>query len=260
MLPYHLRIPNRILYPIIATLPHSGVSVPADIEEHFKYPRPTLANMDWHLDKLYDFLPDLGITVLQATQSRYVIDVNRALKAPLYGSYKTCVVYEENTFGTALYDVAPTPAEISERIDGYYHPFHDRLTHLLEETIQRAGKAYLFDLHSFFIQTASDICLGNQRNRTSSRDLLEAVEGAFQANDFTVAKNEVLRGGYITQHYGNKQTVESLQIELRYPVYLNKEDWGEEEADEWELSRFREAQARLRQVFTDVVAFIDTTY
>ncbi len=260
MLPYHLRIPNRILYPIIATLPHSGMAIPQVIEERFKQPRPALANMDWHLDKLYEFLPDLGITMLQATQSRYVVDVNRALKAPLSGSYKTSVVYEENTFGTLLYDVPPTPAEITERIDTYYHPFHDRLTGLLEETIQRAGKAYLLDLHSFFIQTASDICLGNQRNRTSSRTFLDGVESVFQAHDFSVAKNEVLRGGYITQHYGNKQTVESLQIELRYPIYLNQETWGEEEAGEWESAYFWETQARLRQVFAQIVAFIDTTY
>ena len=260
MLPYHLRIPNRVLYPIIATLPHSGTCIPDTIAQRFKNPRPKLANVDWHLDKLYEFLPDLGITVLQATQSRYVIDVNRALKAPLYGSYKTSVIYEENTFGKPLYDVAPTPDEIGERIDNYYHPFHDRLTSLLEETIQRAGKAYLLDLHSFFIQTASDICLGNQRNHTSSRAFLQGVESAFRAHEFDVTKNEVLRGGYITQHYGNKQPVESLQIELRYPVYLNQEDWGEEEVIEWESVHFGEAQARLRQVFAEIVSYIDTAH
>jgi N-formylglutamate amidohydrolase len=257
MLPYHLRIPNRILYPIIATLPHSGTCIPDAVAERFRQPRPSLTNMDWHLDKLYAFLPDLGITVLQATQSRYVVDVNRALKTPLSGAYKTCVVYEENTFGRPLYDVPPTPAEINQRIDLYYHPFHDRLTSLLEETIQRAGKAYLLDLHSFFIQTSSDICLGNQRNRTSSRALLNSVEKAFCDSHFSVVKNEGLLGGYITQHYGNKQTVESLQIELRYPTYLDQAEWGEEEGGDWESAHFHEAQVRLKTVFANIVAFID---
>jgi len=257
MLPYHLRIPNRILYPIIATLPHSGTCIPDTIAQRFKQPRPVFANMDWHLDKLYDFLPDLGITVLQATQSRYVVDVNRALKAPLTGSYKTSVIYEESTFGKPLYDTPLTPTEISARIDQYYHPFHDRLTHLLEETIQRAGKAYLLELHSFFIQTTSDICLGNQRNLTSSREFLNAVAEAFHADNFSVAKNNVLLGGYITQHYGNKQTVESLQIELRYPTYLDQVEWGEEEAGGWESPRFHETQARLRSAFAAVVAYVD---
>ena len=257
MLPYHLRVPDRVLYPVIATIPHSGMSIPEPIQKRFKQPRPSLTNIDWHLDKLYDFLPNLGVTVLQAPQSRYVVDVNRALKAPLSGSYKTCVIYEENTFGTLLYDQPPTRAEIRERIDTYYHPFHDQLTHLLEETIKRAGKAYLLDLHSFFIQTASDVCLGNQHNSTSSGAFLDAVDGAFRAGKFTVAKNEVLRGGYITRHYGNKQDVESLQIELRYSTYLEKEEWGEEEAVEWESPRFRETQARLRSVFLHMLQFID---
>jgi N-formylglutamate amidohydrolase len=257
MLAYHLRVPDRILYPVIATIPHSGMSIPEQIQQRFKQPRPYLSNMDWHLDKLYDFLPNLGITVLQATQSRYVIDVNRALKAPLSGSYKTCVVYEENTFGTPLYAHTPTRREIRSRIDDYYHPFHDQLTQLLAETIKRAGKAYLLDLHSFFIQTASDVCLGNQHNSTSSGTFLDAVDSAFRASKFTVSKNEVLRGGYITRHYGNKQDVESLQIELRYSSYLDKEEWGEEEAVEWESPRFYEAQARLRRVFSDILGFID---
>jgi len=260
MLPYHVRIPKRILYPIIATIPHSGTYIPDAIERRFKQPRPPLANSDWHLDKLYDFLPDLGVTVLQATHSRYVVDVNLALKVPLYGSYKPCVIYEETTFGKPLYDEPLTLPEITERIDRYYHPFHDQLTHLLEQMLQRSGKAYLLDLHSFFIQSACDICLGNQRNHTSSRALIDAVESAFQQVKFTVGKNEVLLGGYITQHYGNKQNVESLQIELRYPTYLDKEEWGEEEAVDWESPRFRAAQTRLRDVFASIVAFIDQAH
>jgi N-formylglutamate deformylase len=257
MLPYHLRIPNCILYPVIATLPHSGTCIPEPVAQRFKQPRPPLSNMDRHLDKLYDFLPDLGITVLEATQSRYVVDVNRALKAPLSGSYKTSAIYDANTFDHPLYDLPLTRAEINERIEQYYHPFHDRLTSLLEETIQRAGKAYLLDLHSFFIQTTHDVCLGNERNQTSSRAFLDAVAAAFQQDRFTVAKNNVLLDSYITQHYGNTKSVESLQIELRYPAYLDQEKWGEEEADEWDSPRFRETQARLRSVFARIVASID---
>ncbi len=37
-------------------------------EEHRHY----LPNQDWQLDKLYDLLPDLGVTVLQAIYSRYI--------------------------------------------------------------------------------------------------------------------------------------------------------------------------------------------
>ena len=72
--------------PIIASLPHSGVMIPSSVADlctdlHLK----TLRNTDWHLRELYDFLPALGVHVVQADFSRYVIDPNRNLKEPLFG-------------------------------------------------------------------------------------------------------------------------------------------------------------------------------
>ncbi len=101
---YDLHIPEKTTCPLVVSIPHSGRFVPSNIRVQFKTPYPILANMDWYLDKLYDFLPDLGIPVLQANYSRYVIDLNRELKQPLAGSYSKCVIYTENTFGTPLYN------------------------------------------------------------------------------------------------------------------------------------------------------------
>ncbi|WP_240647609.1 N-formylglutamate amidohydrolase [Burkholderia lata] len=36
-----------------------------------------LCNTDWFLAELYAFLPEMGITTIMATHSRYVEDVNR---------------------------------------------------------------------------------------------------------------------------------------------------------------------------------------
>ncbi|MEL6352083.1 MAG: N-formylglutamate amidohydrolase [Cyanobacteria bacterium J06627_28] len=68
--------------PIVANLPHSGLLVPQEIADSFtEHQRQTLPNSDWHLQQLYSFLPSLGITIMQANYSRYVVDLNRALKA-----------------------------------------------------------------------------------------------------------------------------------------------------------------------------------
>jgi N-formylglutamate deformylase len=64
--------------PLIANLPHSGMFIPQNIAAQFTpYILQLLPNTDWHLDKLYNFLPSLGITVLQANYSRYIVDLNR---------------------------------------------------------------------------------------------------------------------------------------------------------------------------------------
>lgn len=70
--------------PIIASIPHSGVDIPLYIKEQFTSGMSqALPNVDWYLHYLYDFLPSLGITTIQATHYRYVVDLNRALRNAL---------------------------------------------------------------------------------------------------------------------------------------------------------------------------------
>ena len=122
---YNLMVPDKSKVPVLASLPHSGTYVPSDIKKQFKQnPKPVLTNMDWHLDKLYDFLPGLGITVLQATHSRYVVDLNREVKEPLFGPHISSVIFKDNTQGSQLYDIEPTKGEIEARLTKYYYPFH----------------------------------------------------------------------------------------------------------------------------------------
>jgi N-formylglutamate amidohydrolase len=81
---FNLHIPKGSTVPLVANLPHSGLFVPDDIAAQFTSEHlQALPNSDWHLDQLYQSLPDLGITVIQATHSRYVVDLNRQVKEPI---------------------------------------------------------------------------------------------------------------------------------------------------------------------------------
>jgi len=133
---YELVIPKQAKVPILASIPHSGVYIPLDIQKQFiKNPQPVLTNMDWYVDKLYDFLPELGVTVLQATHSRYVVDLNREVKEPLFGPAISSVIFAENTQGSRLYDIEPTKAEIEARLNAYYYQYHNQLKAVLQEII-----------------------------------------------------------------------------------------------------------------------------
>jgi N-formylglutamate amidohydrolase len=205
--------------------------------------------MDWHVDKLYEFLPELGVTTLVATHSRYVVDLNRDTAPPLVGSYLTSVVPRETTHGRPLYDVEPTEAEAEERLTVYYAPYHEQLRRALEQVVREFGRAYLFDLHSFFVQSPKDICLGNCAGSTCSQDVVRGFEEAFRLNGFDAIQSDTLGGGHITRHYGSVDGVQSLQIEIRYPLYLDQDWFGEEEIAEWDSGRFRRTQRRLRDSF-----------
>jgi len=249
--------------PIVANLPHSGLQVPTHIAESFTPDHlQSLPNSDWHLQELYRFLPSLGITVMQANYSRYVVDLNRGLKLPFFGSFWSAVVPEQTAFKQPIYTTKPSPAAVRDRIDEYYTPYHQRLTALLNETAARFNPdvqsgfhqpVYLLDLHSFMGLITDQVCLGNAKGSTCSDALIETVEAAFSEH-YQVVKNKVFTGGYITRHYAQPPAVESLQIEIRYPTYLSEAALIQAEASpkcipHWQGAVFEEAQRNLQQIF-----------
>lgn len=251
---YNVLVPQVKKLPIIADIPHSGTYVPPGIKKQFQRdPTTVLPNLDWHLEKLYDFLPDLGITVIQATHSRYVVNLNRGLRPPLFGPEKSSVVPRHDTRGSIFYESPLKKSEIEGRVNRYYLPYHRRLEKMLDGTIRKFNKAYLLDLHSFILGPVADICLGDVNGTTCSENLIGSFEKGFRKHDFSVVRNEVWTGGYITRHYADIKNVEAMQIEIKFPVYLKGEKFTGKEIIEWDSDKFRNTKQRLKNAFGDAI-------
>ncbi len=251
--PFLLHLPTAHTIPVIASLPHSGLLIPKEITDtlensHHHY----LPNQDWHLDKLYDFLPRLGITVLQAVYSRYVVDLNRSLQEPLFGNFWQSAVAEKTAFNTAIYQTSPSREEVEQRVEQYYRPYHQQLQTLLNEKIEQFGKVYLLDLHSFFGLIEDEICLGNRNGATCSEHLISVVEAAFCSQSYQVVRNKAFSGGYITQHYGQMSRIEALQIEVRYPVYLDAKQLDRDPVPNWQVPEFDDAKRKFESIFEQI--------
>lgn len=243
--------------PIIANLPHSGLQIPNEIAQTFTpEQRRSLPNSDWHLQPLYSFLPKLGITVLQANYSRYIVDLNRALKPPLFGSFWSAVVPEQTAFKKPIYVEKPNEEDIRSRIETYYTPYHQKLQSLLSQTIAQFGKVYLFDLHSFMGLIEEDICLGNADGKTCSETLLHQTHKSLTQQAYQVADNKVFTGGFITRHYGQQPNVEALQIELRYTNYLPPHQLEIDRIPSYEGPQFDSAQQKLEKAFQAIATAI----
>ena len=159
---YNLRLSQKDRIPLVASMPHSGSYVPPEIAVQFNAnPKPALVPVDWHLDKLHDFLPELGVTVIQATHSRYVVNLNRALTEPLFGPEPACIVPDMTCFRKSLYNENPTPAQVRQRVENYYTPYHDALKGIIDGLLDEFGHAYLLDLHSYYRGPEVDVCLGD---------------------------------------------------------------------------------------------------
>lgn len=252
---YKVYFPTKTAIPIVASLPHSGTYIPRKVAGHFKQtPQPILTTIDWHLEKLYDFLPEMGITVIQATHSKYVVNLNRGLNPPLFGPEMLSVVSSEGGFESALYDHELNQSEIEERIDKYYRPYHRRLERLLQQIVRNFHPVYLLDLHSFCTATPlAEVCLGDANGTTCSERLTACFEEALCKYGFDVVRNDRWTGGYITRHYGSLVNIEALQIEIKFPVYLSREYSGREPITEWDTEKFRGARQRLKQAFAEAI-------
>jgi N-formylglutamate amidohydrolase len=86
-----IRPSQAALRPIIVSVPHAGTDVPDEVAAQL---RPDilqqLPDTDWLVAELYAFCQSLGIPMISACLSRYVVDLNRPMTGPALYSDQRC--------------------------------------------------------------------------------------------------------------------------------------------------------------------------
>ena len=140
--------------PLLVSMPHTGTHIPVDLLARMTPVAQLVADTDWHLERLYDFLEELGASVLVATHSRYVVDLNRPPDgANLYpGKDTTALVPMDTFFKEPLYlsGFESGKGEIAIRVETQWKPYHAKLQSVLQAVKQTHGYALLWDAHSIF--------------------------------------------------------------------------------------------------------------
>ena len=243
---------NNHEIPVIISIPHSGLFIPQSMKRKLKKD-VVLTNSDWYLSELYDFLESLGYTVISSDVNRYVIDVNRNVLQKEGSSYKTNMVYTITTQGDEIYDIPVTEHEIKKRMQNYYLPYHNLLKKSIEEKLKHFAKVYVVDLHSFGLNYGADVILGNNFNKSCSRELSSFFIEAFAKNGFGVDENKPYSGGYITKNYGKRgQSCEAIQIELWYYDYIQNRYFGKEELPDIDEKTFSQCKWKMKAVFSEL--------
>ena len=218
--------------PMLVSMPHIGTAIPPELQSAFVPRAVHVEDTDWHLAQLYDFLPALGISVLQPQISRYVIDLNRPPDdAPMYpGSSNTELCPTRFFNGDALYKPGqePSPQEMQRRRSAYWQPYHDAVAGELQRLKALHGFALLWDAHSIrsyipwlFEGKLPDFNIGTANGLSACAAISNAVVA--QNQDFTQVVNGRFKGGYITRHYGQPaQHVHAVQLEKCQSLYMTE--------------------------------------
>lgn len=221
--------------PLILSMPHVGTALAPGLDARLTELGKALGDTDWHIDRVYDFAPDLDATVVKARLNRTVIDLNRDPSGQsLYPGQATTGLCPRETFdGEPLYLTGQEPdeAEVEERRALYHAPYHAALAEQIARVKARHGYAVLYDCHSirsvvprFFEGQLPVFNLGTNGGQACDPALeAAAAEICAAAEGYSHVVNGRFKGGWITRSFGDPQNnVHALQMELAQRVYMDE--------------------------------------
>ena len=262
--PFRFRKGTR---PLLISMPHVGTYVPPALAARLTDEAQRVPDTDWHLERLYDFADELGASVLVATHSRFVIDLNRPPDgASLYPGQSVTGLCPIDMFDDQLLyrDPADEPdeAEIAQRRETIWKPYHAQLTNELASMKDEYGVAALWDAHSirsvlprFFEGRLPDLNLGTAEGASCSPLLAEQLLAIGQkASGYTTVLNGRFKGGHITRQHGNPaQGVHAVQLEMTQCSYM-KESWPFEYLPDVAVG----VKPHVRRMLEAVLAFVES--
>ena len=237
--------PARLTSPLVFSSPHSGSIYPRRFLAASRLDPLTLRRSeDAFVDELFLPCVALGAPLLRANFPRAYLDVNREpyeldpqvfdQPLPEFANTRSLrVAVGLGTIPRVVGDAQPIyrrPMPVAEglgRIAALYHPYHERLSALVERARGRFGVAVLLDCHSMPSNGADvggwDIVLGDRYGASAAPGVVEILEASLRAAGYRVRRNKPFAGGFITEHFGAPaEGAHAVQIEIARSLYLNE--------------------------------------
>jgi formiminoglutamase len=255
--------------PLIVSIPHTGVEIPVAKGAQLSSPWLARKDADWWIDRLYDFAPSLGATVIRTAISRTVIDVNRDPSGKsLYPGQNTTELCPTTTFdGEPLYrgNGAPDANEIAARRALFFEPYHAAIEAEIGRLRELHRAIVLFDAHSIrsriprlFDGELPHFNIGTNSGASCASGLTAAVDEICANSGFSRVIDARFKGGYTTRHYGvPDHGVHAVQLELAMRGYMSEphavsaDNWP----SEYDPERASLIRPALEQILTACIRF-----
>lgn len=270
--------PQGDVLPLVCDSPHSGTAYPADFGSCV--PLQLLRRgEDSLVQQLWETFPEHGATLIEATFPRTYIDPNReegdinpamldgVWPEPLTPSVKTQqglgLIWEKISQAgkaTPMYDRKLSVAEVQQRIERYWRPYHAALAQAIRWSVDRFGGVWHINLHSMpsdvFVRLGqperqlADFVLGDRDGTTCDPAFIRLIGETLQSQGYSVAYNDPYKGVALIGRIGQPEYQRhSLQIEINRRIYLD-EDTREPSAN------FAQVQQHLQEVMLVVAQHV----
>ncbi len=259
---YKLTTPEKEAVPLLISVPHCGILFPDLIKDQYKSGLIAAPDdTDWFVNDLYNFVPELGATMIAANYSRWVVDLNRDPQSkPLYtdGRIITALCPATDFLGNPIYNDSRTQvsdADVRQRVDLYYKPYHEEIVKQLNRLKNKFGRVLLWDCHSIrqVVPTIQkykfpDLILGDADETSASIDLINSTLNNLRLSSYSVNHNHPFKGGYITRQYGKpQQNQHALQLEMSKVNYMDDTE------TKFDIARANKMRGLLKKTLSELI-------
>lgn len=231
---FEIILPKTEQVPILVSVPHCGIEIPEVLRSQYDPEMiKAIDDTDWFVDQLYSFVSELGIKMIKAKYTRWVIDLNRTADSqPLYndGRVITGLCPTTNFNDQAIYlKEGPSQEEINQRIGSYYYPYYEQIRLELTKLQKQFKHVLFFDAHSIrqFVpgirpDKFPDLILGDVDEQSAGPSLISAVQEVLANSSYSFSHNHPFKGGNLTRTFGKpKNNIHALQLEMAKNVYMD---------------------------------------
>jgi N-formylglutamate deformylase len=239
--------------PLVLDSPHSGVAYPADFGHDCDLAALRQAE-DTHVEKLYDFAPALGVAWIEALFPRSYIDVNRnttevdvtLIEDPWSDPVETSpaalnkvrlgkgLIWRMTDDGRPIYSRKLSAAEVRNRIDRCWRPYHQAVADAIERAHARHGYSIHLNCHSMPAVASTyatdfpglvhaDFVIGDRDGTTASPELSRLVCDVLRGFGYDVAYNHPYKGVELVRRYGDPASQRhGIQVEINRKLYMDE--------------------------------------
>ena len=239
--------PASLTSGVVFALPHSGRDYGVSFLNQSILDKISIrSSEDAFLDQLIDGIEKYGAPKIIANAPRAFIDLNRStdeLDPALISGIKNNirsprissglgVIPRVVSHGKEIYRGKLSLEQAQSRIEYYWKPYHEDLSHLLKRAQSIFGQSLLIDMHSMpheavstqssFIK-APEIVVGDRFGMSSDPEFTNLIVSILKQHGFRVAKNTPFAGAFITKNHGKiKERTHAIQLEIDRSLYMDE--------------------------------------
>lgn len=254
MQPFQTIGPGTI--PIVLHLPHNSTYIPEDFD--WNLGQNTLDQeihrlVDHHTLELFQPLIDAGAIALQNNICRLYFDPERFADREIetMNQVGMGVFYTHTTEGERFRE-DDTVDDYERKLQQFYHPYHKRLTDIVEQMLVNFGHVLIIDGHSYpshplpYEQFSDeprphiDIGTWTTPERHTSQALISHTKRCFTEMGYSVDLDCPFKGSIIPIKFIGDTRVQTMMLEIRRDMYLCSDHYADGEVllDLGKLSQF----------------------